>query len=90
MDILIQINDYYNTEYDLNTSWQDLFNESPEQQQAMQLQRLRSGDLLSPRAGKAAAAAAAGGWWSQEFPSEDEEDNSYSESGTGDIGMGCC
>lgn len=90
MDILIQINDYYNTEYALDTSWQDLFTEAPEQQQAMQLQRLRSGDLLSPRAGKTAAAAA-GGWLAHDFPSEDEEDNSYTESGevvaaTGTVG----
>eukprot|EP00775_Hariotina_reticulata_P011674 gene11674-11817_t len=58
MDILHQINDYFGTEYEIETSWQDLFNESPEEQEALRLARLKSGSLESPRAAAGAMAAA--------------------------------
>jgi hypothetical protein len=32
MDILHLINDYFGTEYEIETSWQNLFNESPQEQ----------------------------------------------------------
>lgn len=59
MDILLQINDYFGTEYEIDTPWTELFAESEEQQEAMRLHRLRScGSLESPRAAGPAMAAA--------------------------------
>lgn len=55
MDILLQVNDYFGTEYEIDTPWTDLFAE-PEQQEALRLQRLRS--LESPRAAAAGPGAA--------------------------------
>jgi hypothetical protein len=56
MDILLQVNDYFGTEYEIDTPWTDLFAEPEEQQEALRLQRLRS--LESPRAASAGTGAA--------------------------------
>ncbi|WIA30444.1 hypothetical protein OEZ86_000528 [Tetradesmus obliquus] len=57
MDILLQVNDYFGTEYEIDTPWTDLFAEPEQQQEALRLQRLRS--LESPRAAAAAGPGAA-------------------------------
>jgi hypothetical protein len=52
-EIINQLNDFFNTDYDIDVKWTDLFCEAPEQQEAMRLSRLRSGSLpTSPRAMK--------------------------------------
>jgi hypothetical protein len=56
MDILLQVNDYFGTEYEIDTPWTDLFAEPEEQQEVLRLQRLRS--LESPRAAAAGPGAA--------------------------------
>jgi hypothetical protein len=56
MDILLQVNDYFGTEYEIDTPWTDLFAEPEDQQEVLRLQRLRS--LESPRAAAAGPGAA--------------------------------
>jgi hypothetical protein len=56
MDILLQVNDYFGTEYEIDTPWTDLFAEPEEAQEVLRLQRLRS--LESPRAAAAGPGAA--------------------------------
>lgn len=76
-EIINQLNDFFNTDYDIEVKWTELFCEAPEQQEAMRLARLRSGSLpTSPRAmkgglggvGSLAAAVAAAMQQQQHWP----------------------
>lgn len=92
-DILILVNEYFGTDYGIEDKWLDLFTEPVEEQQQLAMQRLRSSDLDSPPGVAAAAAAVLANGASAlakgnltasillgEFPSDDEDDESYSAS----------